>query len=147
MFTTCWGDLGTWDFHSFARNFRVRLSASESAATCYTSSFLAWCIWLISAASPPRASPVAWLTLELSWRREKNPRGKQVAVSPAGLYDCVLKRRLVGHLFLAGNPTRDVMLLMGSCAESLKPVRQHWLRSGGDLVLIFHYLSISLLFW
>lgn len=48
-----------------------------------------------------------------------------MAVSPAGLYDCVLKTRLVGHLFLAGNSTRDVMLLMGSCAESLKPVRQH----------------------
>ena len=58
-----------------------------------------------------------------------------MAVSLAVLFSCVLRGRLVGCMSMAGNSTSDVSLLGYCCAESLKPVKQCWLRSAGDLVL------------
>lgn len=131
------------------------LETNEVLLSCLLSAIKLLPLWtkfdvsdLIPAPVPTTCSQLA-LVLDLllsclSAKLEKNnPSEKQMAVSLAVLLICMLKGRVVGCTFTAGNLTSGVSLAY-CCAESPKPMRQHWLGSAGDLVLTLHCLLLFL---
>lgn len=97
---------------------------------------------------PPHRLPVgpgAWLSFELLSRKlEKNsPAEKPMAVSFAVQLTVHSKGDWRGTRSGLGTQR---MMLGWCCTESLKPVKQHWFRSAGDLFLtllfaLFHHQS------